>query len=149
MTRAWLVRADEGAGLDKFEKDGFVGIRGGAAEPRVVDVDLTDVDEAALADLVTDAGLPTTYTSMLRAIVSDMAIGDLVVSPGPHDELGQEVAVGTVSSEYCFVPTEPLRHRREVAWKGRVPRSQVPPRMWGDAMAALAEVDPREVPEPA
>jgi predicted Mrr-cat superfamily restriction endonuclease len=147
MTRAWLVRADEGAGLEKFERDGFVGIRGGRAEPEVVDTDLTDADEESIAGLAADAGLSGNDAAMLRAIAHRMDIGDHVVSPGPHDELGQEVAVGAIASGYRYQPGEPLRHRRDVVWKGRVPGSQVAPRLWAGAATALTEIDPADVPD--
>lgn len=146
MVRAWLVRADESTGLAKFEREGFVGIRGGPAEPQVVDADLTGVGDEEIAALVARQGLPGNYTAMLRHIVRSMSVGDLVVSPGARDEPDQEVAVGTVASDYYFHAAEPLRHRRDVHWEGRVPRSAVPTGFWAGKVSALAEVDPADVP---
>jgi predicted Mrr-cat superfamily restriction endonuclease len=147
MVRAWLVRSEDGTGLETFEAEGFVGIRGGAAEPQVVDEDLSGADEQTIAGLVAQAGLRGHYTGMLRRIATDMEVGDLVVSPGPRDDDEPVVAVGRVASDYVFRGSSPMRHRREVRWERRVPRSAFPTGFWSGKRAALSEIDPRAVPE--
>jgi predicted Mrr-cat superfamily restriction endonuclease len=144
--RAWLVRAEDGARLDEFEQQGFVGIRGGDGRAAVTD-DLGVADEAGIKDAVDEEGLGSAYTRQLRAVVLAMKPGDRVVVPGPRDWTTPVVLVGEISSDYLYRPDDDLRHAREVRWVGRIPRAALPAEIWPGAVSAVTELDPSVIPE--
>ncbi len=143
---AWIVRSDGGEGIDAFETEGFVGLRGGTGES-VVDTDLSHADEAEISAAVKAVGLGAAYTRMLRSFVLHMAVGDLVVTPGPLDREQPEVLIGQVVSDYRYEPgANDPSHRRRVQWSCRVARDEFPASFWRGAVSAITRASPDAVP---
>jgi predicted Mrr-cat superfamily restriction endonuclease len=140
--RAWVVRAPDVTTFRIFERDGFVGLRGGPPDLAVTD-DLSGLDAAGIAAAVRAAGLATNHAEMLTAFVRDAAEGDPVVTPEPGRKPGRDVLLGRVTGDYEHrgVPEDGtgFAHVRAVTWVERLPRAIFPAEFWQGRVAALTE----------
>jgi hypothetical protein len=140
--RAWVVRAPDVATFRTFERDGFVGLRGGPPDLAVTH-DLTGVDAAGIAAAVSAAGLPAAHAVALSAFVRDAAEGDAVVTPEPGRKPGRDVLLGRLAGgyEHRAVPSDGtgLVHVRAVTWAERLPRAIFPAEFWQGRVAAITE----------
>lgn len=124
---AWLVRAGRGcAYTDDFERLGVVTI-GWARIPGIGD--LRDLDDVELLMLLRAAnrGQPRADIRELLDFRDGLRVGDLVLTP---DTPAREVLAGEVTGPYDYAPGPIVgehRHLREVSWRARVPRDQMPP----------------------
>lgn len=147
--RAWVVRAPDVPTFGEFEREGYVGIRGGPPDLAVT-ADLTGADEAAIRLAVADAQLSDNYTRMLTAVVLTMAPGDAIVTPEPGRKPGRDILVGRVSGPYEHHDPPlagDLRHVRCVDWEDRLPRVLLPSDFWQGRVPAVTEAPLDDVRE--
>jgi predicted Mrr-cat superfamily restriction endonuclease len=113
-----------------------------------VDEDLSGASDEDIAAAVAERELDGSYTRQLRAIVHEMSAGDRVVVPGPTRGADPIVLVGEIGSDYVYrSDAADLRHTRTVRWLKTVPREVLPAETWRGRLAAVSEIDPREVPD--
>lgn len=147
--RAWVVRAPDVPTFTAFEREGYVGIRGGPPSVAVT-VDLSSADEAAIAAAVEAAGSNPAYRTMLTAFVLGMQVGDAVVTPEPGRKPGRDVLIGRVAGDYEHHDpprADDLRHVRPVAWEDRLPRAMLPTAFWQGRVPAVTEAPLEDVRE--
>jgi hypothetical protein len=139
--RAWVIRAPDVPTFRAFERDGYVGIRGGPPGLAVTE-DLTGADAETIAAAVATAELPGNHAAVLDAFVVDIEVGDAVVTPEPGRKPGRDLLIGRVAGGYEHRdPPAPgdLAHVRPVAWEERLPRVLLPSEFWQGRVAAVTE----------
>jgi len=120
MTRAWLIRAGEGAAeLDAMRHVGVIAVR----YPSVGDA--TVWSDAQIEQALCDAGRANAAGQLrvrIRAFAKEVGVGDLVVTPNTAD---REVWFARVTGPYRYSqqpPVEGYFHWREVQWLGAIDR---------------------------
>lgn len=120
MTRAWLIRAGEGAvALDAMRHVGVIAVR----YPSVGDATVWSDGriEQALGD-VGRANAAGQLRARIQAFAKEVGVGDLVVTPNTAD---REVWFARVTGPYQHSqqpPVESYFHWREVQWLGAIDR---------------------------
>ena len=120
MTRAWLIRAGEGAvELDAMRHAGVIAVR----YPSVGDA--TVWSDEQIEQALRDAGRANAAGQLrarIQAFANDVNIGDLVVTPNTAD---REVWFARVTGPYQHSqhpPVEDYFHWHEVEWLGAIDR---------------------------
>jgi restriction system protein len=124
--QVWVVRAgNRGVLADVFEGEGFIAI---GFEPAG---DLTGMDRRSIFAHVRNLNMRNAgnVAGQLDRFACEMQSGHLVVTP---DGQTRELLWGEVSGGYEYraePPIEDYRHVRQVAWRGRRSRDELPPRI--------------------
>lgn len=133
VTRAWLIRAGEGAvELDAMRHAGVIAVRYRSVG------DATVLTGEQIERALTDDGRGAAAGQLrarIQAFANDVAIGDLVVTPNTAD---REVWFARVTGPYQHSPQPPIDgyfHWRDVQWLGAIDRDTTLPH------DRLAEID--------
>jgi hypothetical protein len=147
--RAWVIRAPDVPTFAAFERDGYVGVRGGPPDLAVT-ADLSGADAEAIAAAVDAAGLPPVHAAVLTAFVVTAEPGDAIVTPEPGRKPGRDILLGRIAGGYEHHDpprAADLRHVRPVAWEERLPRVMLPSEFWQGRVAAVTEAPLGDVAE--
>jgi hypothetical protein len=121
----WVVRGgDDNRLVDEFIDSGVTGV-GYFAVPDGRDLTYTEVRRLLVSEATSDA--LDLHTSMFMEFVQEISIGHIILMP---DTPRGDMVVGDVTGAYEFHPDLPpdrYRHRRTVAWFGRVRHADTPP----------------------